>query len=107
MSISGTESFNELNVGRDFNNIMAEADAIRTVLINGSKDIDDSIGNASMNDAYSGQAAGAIKGQWNELASTFENFLSNFQNWYDQSVEAAKANQALQQSTNTVQGVDL
>ena len=57
--------------------------------------------------AYSGQAASAIKSQWGDLASTFENFLSNFQNWYDQSVEAAKANQALQQSTTTVQGVDV
>ena len=106
MANSGTESFNEANVSKDFNDIMAQAEAIRTILANGSTDIDEAIGNASMSDAYSGQAASAIKSQWGDLASTFENFLSNFQNWYDQSVEAAKANQALQHSTTTVQGVD-
>ena len=102
-----TESFNEGNVSKDFNDIMAQADAIRTILNNGSTDIDEAIGNSSMSDAYSGQAAASIKGQWSDLASTFENVLSNFQNWYDQSIEAAKANQALQASTTNVQGVDV
>lgn len=103
---NGTESFNEANVSKDFNNIMAEAESVRTVLLQGNTDIDEAIGNGSMNDAYSGQAAAAIQSQWNDLASTFENFLSNFQHWYEQSVDAAKTNQALQQSTQTVQGVD-
>ena len=107
MANSVTESFNEGNVNKDFNDIMAQAEAIRTILNNGSTDLDEVIGNASIGDAYSGQAAASIKSQWGDLAATFENFLSNFQNWYDQSVEAAKANQALQQSTTNVQGVDI
>ena len=101
-----TQSFNEQNVANDFKKVMEQADVVRTTLVNGSNDIDAAIGNASINDAYSGHAATSIKNQWADLASTFENFLSNFQNWYDQSVDAAKANQGLQTSTNTVQGVE-
>ena len=107
MGNNGTESFNEQNVAQDFKEIMDHASRIRTILINGSTDIDENIGNGSMNDAYSGQAASAIKSQWSDLAATFEAFLQNFNNWYDQSVEAAKANQQLQQSTSTVEGVDV
>ena len=84
---------------------MEHAELVRNVLNAGSQDIDSVIGNNSMNDAYSGQAAASIKNQWSDLAATFENFLSNFSNWYDQSVESAKANQALQASTTTVQDV--
>ena len=97
-----TESFNEINVANDFKNIIAQAEVVRNVLNSGSQDLDSVIANNSMNDAYSGQAAASIKNQWADLAATFENFLSNFQNWYDQSVESAKANQALQSATTQV-----
>lgn len=99
----GTESFNEINVQNDFKNVMDAAQRVRAALNSGTSDIDAVIGNSSMNDAYSGQAAASIKNQWHDLASTFESFLQNFQNWYDQSVETAKANQALQASTQNVQ----
>jgi len=102
-----TESFNEKNVAQDFREIMEHATTIRNILNNGSKDIDENIANGSMNDAYSGQAASSIKSQWTDLAVTFEAFLRNFNNWYDQSIEAAKANQQLQESTSTVEGADV
>ena len=102
-----TESFNELNVANDFKEIIDQAQVARTVLNNGSQDIDAVIGNASMADAYSGQAAKSIKNQWADLASTFENFLQNFQNWYDKHSEAAKANNNLQATTATVHGTEV
>lgn len=102
-----TESFNEINVANDFKEIIDQAQVVRTVLNAGSQDIDAVIGNASMADAYSGQAAASIKNQWADLAATFENFLQNFQNWYDQSVESAKEMANLQAATNTVQGTDV
>ncbi len=101
-----TESFNEMNVANDFKEIIDQAQVVRTTLNAGSQDIDAVIGNANINDAYSGQAAASIKNQWADLASTFENFLQNFQNWYDQSVDSAKEMANLQTATNTVQGVE-
>ena len=105
--VTRTESFNEINVSNDFKEIINQAEVVRTVLNNGSQDIDAVVGNASMADAYSGQAAASIKNQWAELAATFENFLQNFQNWYDQSVESAKEMANLQAATSTVQGTDV
>ena len=94
-------------------NVVMDSDAIKRALTRmtyeiiernkGTEDIDAVIGNNSMNDAYSGQAAASVKNQWYGLADTFESFLQNFQNWYDQSVEVSKANQALQSSTSNVQ----
>ena len=102
-----TQTFNEMNVANDFKEIIEQAQVVRTVLNNGSKDIDAVIGNANVsNDAYSGQAAASIKNQWADLASTFENFLQNFQNWYDQSVASAREMAGLQASTTTVKGVE-
>ena len=99
----GTESFNEINVQNDFKHVMDAAQKVRAALNKGTEDIDAVIGNNSMNDAYSGQAAASVKNQWYGLADTIESFLQNFQNWYDQSVEVSKANQALQSSTSNVQ----
>ena len=104
---SRTESFNEVNLGNDFKEVMQHAQEVRDVLNRGNYDIDEVIGNDSINDAYSGQAATSIKNQWEELASTFERFLGNFQNWYDQGIESAREMRNLQESTRTVQGTDV
>lgn len=106
VGINGTESFNEANVSNLFNKTMGEAEAIRKILGYGNSLIDGALANSSKDDAYSGEAAAKIKDQWNGLASTFENFLSNFQNWYDQGVETARANQALQDATAKVEDAD-
>jgi len=104
---TGTESFNQANVQRDFTGIMEQADNVRRALLKGNSDLDSVIGNASMNDAYSGQAASSIKRQWEDLASTFENFMNNFKHWYDQSVETSKINAGLQAETSNVKGVNV
>lgn len=106
VGINGTESFNEANVSKYFGDVMGEAEEVRKVLQTGNDLIDGSLANSSKDDAYSGEAAAKIKEQWNGLASTFENFLSNFQNWYDQGVETARANQALQDATAKVEDAD-
>ncbi len=98
----GTESFNEANVAADFKEIMANADLVRKALANGNNDIDAVIGNRSLDDAWSGSAAMSVKNQWADLASTFENFLSNFQHWYDQQTEAARAMRNFESNTQTV-----
>ena len=101
-----TETFNESAVSNDFKSIMEFAETIRNVLNKGTTDIEEKIGNSSINDAYSGYAGSKIREQWADLANTFEAFMRNFQNWYDQSVETAKANASLQQETSNVEGVD-
>ena len=104
--VNGTESFNEANVSKDFKDVIEFAAEVRAALQRGNDHIDGQIANSSKEDAYSGEAAAKIKEQWNGLASTFENFLSNFQNWYDQGVETARANQALQDATAKVEDAD-
>ena len=106
VGVNGTESFNEANVSKYFGDVIREAEEVRKVLQTGNDLIDGALANSSKEDAYSGEAAAKIKEQWNGLASTFENFLSNFQNWYDQGVETAKANQALQDATAKVEDAD-
>lgn len=100
---SETETFNEANVQRDFKNVMECAQRVREALRKGDTDIQDSIGNSSLNDAMSGSNAIEIKRQWEDLAHKFESFLQNFQNWYDQSIAVSRANQAFQASSSKVQ----
>ncbi len=101
-----TESFNEANVSKDFKDIMAQAEVIKNILSRGDQELTGTIGNGSMDDAYSGAAAAKIREQWGGLASTFDNFLTNFQNWYNQGVDAARKNQNLQAETANVTDAD-
>ena len=99
---NGTESFNEANVQADFREIMANADIVRKVLAAGDQEINECIGNDSEADAWGGGAALSVKNQWSDLASTFEVFLSNFQHWYDQQSDAAKALQNFEANNKSV-----
>ena len=100
-------TYNETNVQADFNNIMDLASTIQGILTKGSEDISADIGNNSENDAYSGDAASQILAQWENLKSTFNQFLSNFDEWYNECVANTKEALRLQEATKTVKDLDV
>ncbi len=103
---TGTETFDESNLAVDFAEVMQHAESIQEILTAGHEAIEANIANAKEDDAYSGEAAAEIRSQWNDLASTFHDFVKNFNDWYDQGVEAQKENQMLQERTAKVSKKD-
>ena len=99
---SGTTTFNEVNASNDFNKVMERAEKVKDILAKGSQEIEENIANSKDDDAYSGAAAQEILSQWEDLASTFEEFLNNFKKWHEEGVANAKEYLKLQEETRKV-----
>lgn len=82
MANNGVATFNEANVSKDMSDVLEEANQLRTFFRQTSEEINSKIANASPDDALSGEAGTDVLNQWMAVNNTFEDFFTNFDNWY-------------------------
>ena len=89
---TGTERTEKSNLAADYKKVAEYAQAMFNALVEGDKLIEANVDKGTMESALSGEGAGAILAQWEEVKSRFMPFYGEFIAWDRAGKNIAKKN---------------
>lgn len=89
---TGTERTEKSNLAGDYTKIAEYAQAMYNALAEGDKLIQENVDKGTMESALSGEGAGAILAQWEEVKARFRPFYGEFIAWDRAGKNIAKKN---------------